>query len=106
MLLFLLGCMTDWKDEWSRQLVSGCIDRDTTWTADRIWQLQDIVSIDGDGDCESESDSFGRIELRIEAGTVIEGLPGSALIIERGATLKARGTQSSPIRFTSSDVRV
>ena len=61
MLLFLLACMSDWKDEWSRQAVSGCIDSDTTWSADRIWQLNDIVYVDGDGDCSTTSDSFGHV---------------------------------------------
>ncbi len=70
------------------------ISANTTWTKDNVYQLGGrIVVLDG-------------AELTIEAGTIIKGEAGTganatALIIARGGKLKAEGTASAPIIFTS-----
>jgi len=74
--------------------VTGAITSNTTWTADKIYQLnQKVVVADG-------------VTLTINPGTIIKGSPGtgslaSALIVARGGTLNAQGTESQPIIFTS-----
>lgn len=74
--------------------VSGLITANTTWTADKIWILNNKVVV-SDG-----------ITLTIEAGTIIKGKEGtgslaSALIVGRGGKLNAIGTADKPIIFTS-----
>ncbi len=71
-----------------------------SWSADTIYRLSGYVYVEA-GSC-----------LNIPAGTRIEGLPASAidnrpssaLIITRGAQIKAIGTESDPIVFTGVDV--
>ncbi len=67
--------------------LSGTISAQTL-TADKTYKLLDIVSITSG-------------ELEIEAGTVIYGAEGSALVIGKGATIDAVGTASNPIIMTS-----
>lgn len=74
--------------------VSGLITTNTTWTANKIWILNNKVVIN-DG-----------VTLTIEAGTIIKGKEGSgslasALIVARGGKLNAIGTADKPIIFTS-----
>ena len=76
------------------EAVTGVITENTTWTNDRIYQLNQKVVVDNGA------------TLTIEAGTIIKGSSGtgslaSALIIARGSKLNAVGTASSPIIFTS-----
>jgi hypothetical protein len=68
--------------------VSADIDADTTWTADTCYVLTDLVFVNG-------------ATLTIEPGTQVRGLSGSALIIEKDATIMAQGTAAAPIVFTS-----
>lgn len=76
--------------------VTGAITENTTWTNDKIYQLnQKVVVEDG-------------VTLTINPGTIIKGSPGtgslaSALIIARGAKINAVGTETSPIIFTSTN---
>lgn len=75
--------------------VTGAISTNTTWTNDKIYELnQKVVVEDG-------------VTLTINPGTIIKGKPGtgslaSALIIARGGKINAIGTADEPIIFTSS----
>lgn len=74
------------------EVVSGDIDEDTTWTADKVWGIEGTVHVlDG-------------VTLTIEPGTVIKGSsspsPGT-LVISRGGKINAVGTAEEPIVFTS-----
>ncbi len=65
-----------------------------TFTADKTWILDGMVYVN-----EGQT-------LKIEAGTVIKGMPGqgeqaSALIVARGAKIEAKGTAEKPIIFTA-----
>ena len=71
--------------------VSGELSGDTTWTADKLYILEDIVTFSGG-------------TLTIEPGTEIRGLNGSALVIEKDAMLMAAGTADAPIVFTSNNI--
>lgn len=71
------------------QVVSGSLQGEQLWTADKTWVLDGIVYLEAGG------------RLVIEAGTVVQGRAASALLVTRDATIHARGTASAPIVFTS-----
>ena len=62
-----------------------------TLYADTVYTLSAFVHVTGAGTV-----------LTIEPGTVIRGVPGSALFILQGAQINASGTATEPIVFTSS----
>lgn len=74
--------------------LSGTLTEDDTLTAGSIWLLDGRVIVE-DG-----------VTLTIEAGTIIKGKQGagtnaSALVVAKGGKIKANGTASNPIIFTS-----
>ena len=74
--------------------VSGEISEDTTWSAENIYVLAGKVVV-----------GVGKT-LTIDPGTIIKGKPGSgslasALIVQRGSTIMAKGTAEMPIIFTA-----
>jgi len=75
----------------SGTVVSGDIKVNTTWTADKIYQLKGFVYVT-DG-----------ATLTIEPGTIIKGdkATRATLIITRGSKINAVGTPDKPIVFTS-----
>jgi hypothetical protein len=64
------------------------ITRDTTWTSDKTYRLEQHVFVDG-------------AVLTIEPGTTVLGAAGSSLVIQTSARLNAEGTLEKPIVFTS-----
>jgi hypothetical protein len=68
--------------------VSGEITGDTTWTADKIYELTDKVFVRG-------------ATLTIQPGTTVRGRTGTALFITNTAKISAVGTATQPIVFTS-----
>ncbi|RMG97791.1 MAG: hypothetical protein D6705_07950 [Deltaproteobacteria bacterium] len=72
----------------SKMGLSGEITSDTTLTCDTIWILEDHVFVRG-------------AVLTIEPGTTIQGLGGSALVIDVDARIEAEGTADAPIVMTS-----
>ena len=60
----------------------------TTWESGNTYVLEDTIYVRG-------------TSLTIEAGARVEGSPRSALIVERDATLDARGSATEPVVFTS-----
>ncbi len=82
------------EEEETNEVVTGSITSNTTWTNDKIYELDGLVVVDNGA------------TLTIEAGTIIKGQEGSganasALIVARGSMINAVGTSSSPIIFTS-----
>ena len=74
--------------------VTGAISQNTTWTSDKIYQLNQKVVVEAG------------VTLTINPGTIIKGSAGtgslaSALIIARGGKINAVGNAQSPIIFTS-----
>jgi hypothetical protein len=69
--------------------VSGEITSDVTWTADSTPTLETLVFVRAPA------------TLTIEAGTVVKGKANSALVIDRGARIMAKGTAQRPIVMTS-----
>lgn len=75
-------------------VVTGQLEGTHNWTSDKIYELQGRVILKDEG------------VLNIEAGTLIKGQEGtgvnaSTLMIARGATINAQGTEIAPIIFTS-----
>jgi hypothetical protein len=71
-------------------LVDSEIKADTKWSCDKLYILTDLIFITGDS------------TLTVEAGTVVQGDSGSALISTRGSKLVTEGTKDAPVVFTSS----
>ncbi|MEX2961165.1 hypothetical protein [Microbulbifer sp. TYP-18] len=70
-----------------------------------VWTLPGIVEV-GNGNAQnSDPATVDNTELSIEAGTQIAGavVSQSALVISRGSTIRAQGTASDPIVFSSLD---
>ena len=82
--------------------VSGIINQNTTWTADKIYKLQGFVRVGDDAKRSGGTDITG-VTLTIEPGTLILGERSSkgTLIVQRGNKIVAVGTESEPIIFTS-----
>jgi hypothetical protein len=75
-------------------IVQTNITEDTTWTADKVWQLSGRIVVTNGA------------TLTIEPGTIIKGDEGTganaaSLVIARGSKLIAEGTEDAPIIFTS-----
>ena len=77
------------KDPRPREAAAAVIGADTTWTSDRVWVLEGLVTV------------VPSVTLTIEPGTVIVGQKGSALVSRSGGRIVARGTREAPIIFTS-----
>lgn len=70
--------------------LSGEITADTILTKDKEYYLTALTYV------------VSPATLTVEAGTVLRGDPGSALVVTRGARLVTSGTESEPVIFTSS----
>lgn len=101
-LMFVSGCKDDEEDvipptpttESGNVVVSANITSNTTWTSDKVYQLAGRISVESGA------------TLEIQPGTIIKGEAGAganatALLVARGATIKAEGTAALPIIFTS-----
>ncbi len=94
----------DWTADWTAYPVddpvdnigtvndveAGDITEDETWTSGNTYILKGKVFITGDA------------TLTIEAGTLVRGDSGSALVITTTGSIDAQGTAADPIIFTSS----
>lgn len=83
------SCVEGLCKEKPRVEVVDNIGTDTTWTADRVWVLNDVITV------------VPSTTLTIEPGTTILGRQHSALVVRSGGTLDATGTRDRPIVFTS-----
>ncbi len=72
--------------------VNGDIAVDTTFTNDRVWNLNGLQVYVTSG-----------AVLTIEPGTVIASVDGGSIAVARGAQIIAEGTKANPIIFTSDD---
>ncbi len=76
------------------EVINGVITVNTSWTADKIYELAGRVIVQSG------------VTLTIEAGTIVKGREGqglnaSALMVARGGKIEAVGTADEPIIFTS-----
>jgi hypothetical protein len=75
-------------------IITENISSNTTWTSDKVYQLGGRITV------------LEGATLTIEPGTIIKGEAGTgpnatALLVARGAKIKAEGTATKPIIFTS-----
>ncbi len=73
-----------------RVIVNANVSRNTTWTSDKIWVLDSLVTV------------LPSVTLTIEKGTTVLGNRGAALVAREGGVINAAGTRAAPIVFTSS----
>ena len=69
--------------------VNAPITADTTWESPNTYVLDGVIYV------------APGVTLTIRSGTTVRGREGSALVVESGGTLQARGTEFEPIVFTS-----
>lgn len=81
--------------------VTGTLEGNITWTADKIYKLKGFVRIGEDKTKDGTPTKTG--VLTIQPGTVIIGERATkgTLIIQRGSKIIAEGTVDKPIVFTS-----
>lgn len=70
-------------------VIREAIRADTTWNPDKTYILDGVIYVEA------------QKRLVINAGTVIKGRAGSALVIKRGGRLESRGNVNAPVIFTS-----
>lgn len=70
-------------------VITESIRTDTTWSSDKTYVLDGIIYVEA------------QKRLVINAGTVIKGRPGAALVVKRGGRLESRGNVNRPVVFTS-----
>lgn len=77
------------------QTVSGAITTNTTWTNDRVWEIDGVITVKNGA------------KLTIQAGTYIkakplaDGIATGVLVITKTGQIDAQGTAAAPIVFTS-----
>jgi len=69
--------------------VNAPITEDTIWESPNNYVLDGVIYV------------ASGVTLTIRSGVVVRGREGSALVVESGGTLQARGTEFAPIVFTS-----
>jgi len=70
-------------------IVMGTIAQDTIWETPSTYVLDGVVFV------------APGVTLTIRSGTQVHGREGSALVVESGGSLQARGTEFEPVVFTS-----
>jgi hypothetical protein len=71
-------------------VIDSEVDADATWSCDKLYILTDLIFVTKNS------------TLTVEAGTIVQGDSGSALISTRGSKLVTTGTSDAPVVFTSS----
>ncbi|MBA2665028.1 MAG: hypothetical protein H0U74_22265 [Bradymonadaceae bacterium] len=82
-------CMAGVCQDAERVKVTDHIAVDTTWTADKVYLLENLIMV------------VAPATLTIEAGTTVLGQRNTGLVSLAGAKLMAIGTRDKPIVFTS-----
>ncbi|WP_428229447.1 hypothetical protein [Flavobacterium sp.] len=77
------------------QTVSGAITTNTTWTSDKVWEIDGVITVKNGA------------KLTIQAGTYIKakalapGVATGVLVITKSGQIDAQGTAAAPVVFTS-----
>jgi len=83
------ACISSICEEGGRLSITDHVVVDTTWTADKVYVLENLTMI------------VPPATLTIEPGTIILGRRNTGLVALAGARLVAEGTRDNPIVFTS-----
>lgn len=77
------------------QTVSGDITTNTTWTSDKVWEIQGVVRVKSGATLTIQAGTF------IKAKPLAAGVATGVLVITKTGKINAQGTATAPIIFTS-----
>lgn len=77
------------------QTVSGDITTNTTWTSDKVWEIEGVVRVKSGATLTIQAGTF------IKAKPLAVGVATGVLVITRTGKIDAQGTATAPIIFTS-----
>lgn len=77
------------------QTVSGDITASTTWTNDKVWEIEGVVRVKNGATLTIQPGTF------IKAKPLATGIATGVLVITKTGKIDARGTVEAPIIFTS-----
>ena len=77
------------------QTVTGEITTNTTWTNDRVWEIDGVVRVKGGATLTIQAGTF------IKAKPLPSGVAKGVLVITKTGKIDAQGTANAPIIFTS-----
>lgn len=77
------------------QTVSGDITTNTTWTSDKVWEIEGVVRVKGGATLTIQAGTF------IKAKPLANGIATGVLVITKTGKIDAQGTATAPVIFTS-----
>ncbi|MBF4516883.1 hypothetical protein IRZ71_11025 [Flavobacterium sp. ANB] len=77
------------------QTVSGDITTNTTWTSDKVWEIEGVVRVKSGATLTIEAGTF------IKAKPLAAGVATGVLVITKTGKIDAQGTATAPVIFTS-----
>ncbi|CAA9203138.1 hypothetical protein FLACOL7796_04611 [Flavobacterium collinsii] len=77
------------------QTVSGDITTNTTWTSDKVWEIEGVVRVKSGATLTIQPGTF------IKAKPLAAGVASGVLVITKTGKIDAQGTETAPIIFTS-----
>lgn len=77
------------------QTVSGDITTNTTWTSDKVWEINGVVRVKAGATLTIQAGTF------IKAKLLASGVAQGVLVITKTGKIDAQGTLASPVIFTS-----
>lgn len=77
------------------QTVSGDITTNTTWTSDKVWEINGVVRVKSGATLTIQAGTF------IKAKPLALGVATGVLVITKTGKISAQGTVNAPIIFTS-----
>ncbi|MEL1255217.1 hypothetical protein AAEO57_15620 [Flavobacterium sp. DGU38] len=77
------------------QTVSGDITTNTTWTSNKVWEIDGVVRVKSGATLTIEAGTF------IKAKPLAAGVATGVLVITKAGKIDAQGTTNAPVVFTS-----
>ena len=77
------------------QTVSGDITTNTTWTSDKVWEINGVVRVKSGATLTIQAGTF------IKAKPLAVGVATGVLVITKTGKINAQGTLAAPVIFTS-----
>ncbi|KQB42607.1 hypothetical protein [Flavobacterium aquidurense] len=77
------------------QTVSGAITTNTTWTNDKVWEIDGVITVKDGAKLTIQPGTF------IKAKPLAPGVATGVLVITKSGQIDAQGTAAAPVVFTS-----
>ncbi|OXA90028.1 hypothetical protein [Flavobacterium hercynium] len=77
------------------QTVSGAITTNTTWTSDKVWEIDGVITVKNGAKLTIQAGTF------IKAKPLAPGVATGVLVITKTGQIDAQGTAAAPVVFTS-----